>query len=56
MNMLNALRRWIMMQDTPVSVREEEVFMIGYNHATNDFLLIIQELKKELFALKKDAK
>jgi len=48
-----ALDNWVMMQDIPVTIEEKIAFMTGYQHASSDFLLIIQELKKELIRLKK---
>jgi hypothetical protein len=56
MNTEKALNRWIMMTDVPVTVEEKLAFMIGYTHASADFLLIIQELKQELLRLKNDSK
>ena len=53
MNTEKALDRWVMMQDIPVTVEEKLAFMIGYTHASTDFLIVIQELKKELLKLKK---
>jgi hypothetical protein len=53
MNTEKALDRWVMMQDIPVSIEEKLAFMLGYTHASTDFLIVIQELKKELLRLKK---
>ena len=53
MNTEKALDRWVMMQDIPVTVEEKLAFMLGYTHASADFLIVIQELKKELIRLKK---
>jgi hypothetical protein len=53
MNTEKAFDRWVMMQDTPVSTEEKLAFMLGYVHAAADFMIVIQELKKELLRLKK---
>jgi hypothetical protein len=53
MNAEKALDRWVMMQDIPVAIEEKIAFMLGYTHASTDFLIVIQELKKELLRLKK---
>ena len=53
MNTKKALENWILMNDIPIEANEKLAFMIGYNHASRDFLVIIKELKKELLRLKK---
>jgi hypothetical protein len=54
MNTKKALENWILMNDIPIETNEKLAFMIGYNHASRDFLVIIKELKKELLRLKKN--